>query len=105
MVVGGGVSGLSAARFYQQKNPEARILILDNHDDFGGHAKRNEFEVDGKLLIGYGGSQTIQNPNSYPQVAKELLVDLGVDIKRFDTAYDHSFYARRNMKGGCFLKS
>ena len=56
VVVGGGVSGLASARFYQQKNPGARILILDNHDDFGGHAKRNEFDVDGKLLIGYGGS-------------------------------------------------
>ena len=59
VVVGGGISGLSAAHFYRRENPSARILILDNHDDFGGHAKRNEFQVSGRTLIGYGGSQTL----------------------------------------------
>ena len=44
VVIGAGLSGLSAAYFYRQQHPDARILILDNHDDFGGHAKRNEFE-------------------------------------------------------------
>jgi spermidine dehydrogenase len=44
VVVGGGISGLSAAWFYRRAaGPTARILVLDNHDDFGGHAKRNEF--------------------------------------------------------------
>src|ERR1700752_4455964 len=48
IVVGGGISGLAAACFYRAKTgPDARILILDNHDDFGGHAKRNEFPLDG----------------------------------------------------------
>src|SRR5262245_57384101 len=41
VVVGAGISGLAAAWFYRQQEPSARILILDNHDDFGGHAKRN----------------------------------------------------------------
>ena len=42
VVVGGGISGLAAAHFYRKAaGPKARILILDNHDDFGGHAKRN----------------------------------------------------------------
>src|SRR5262249_50983003 len=46
IVVGGGISGLSAAWFYRRAaGPDVRILILDNHDDFGGHAKRNEFTV------------------------------------------------------------
>src|SRR5258708_24711923 len=34
-IVAGGISGLSAAYFYRERNPSARILILDNHDDFG----------------------------------------------------------------------
>ncbi|MDZ7644925.1 MAG: FAD/NAD(P)-binding protein [Woeseiaceae bacterium] len=58
VVVGGGLSGLAAAQMYRQRvggNP--RVLVLDNHDDFGGHAKRNEFDVDGRKLICYGGSQ------------------------------------------------
>src|SRR6478672_6419319 len=38
VVVGGGISGLSAAYFYRKRaGAKARILILDNHDDFGGH--------------------------------------------------------------------
>ena len=43
VVVGAGLSGLAAAHFYREQRPAARILLLDNHDDFGGHAKRNEF--------------------------------------------------------------
>jgi spermidine dehydrogenase len=66
IIVGGGLSGLAAAFMYrQQVGRAARILILDNHDDFGGHAKRNEFNVDGKRLIGYGGSQSIDSPADY----------------------------------------
>ena len=60
-VVGGGISGLSAAHFYQQSmGDNARILILDNHDDFGGHAKRNEFQIDDRKLISYGGTNWIE---------------------------------------------
>ncbi len=44
VVVGAGVSGLAAAFFYREQYPGARVLLLENHDDFGGHAKRNEFE-------------------------------------------------------------
>ena len=52
VVVGGGISGLAAAhRFRQKFGKNARILILDNHDDFGGHAKRNEFQVGGRMVL------------------------------------------------------
>ena len=66
VVVGGGISGLAAAWFYRRAaGADARILILDNCDDFGGHAKRNEFRpTDQRLLIGYGGSQSIQSPKT-----------------------------------------
>ena len=57
VVVGGGISGLSAAYFYQKKHgQDKKVLILDNHDDFGGHAKRNEHTINGNTRIGYGGS-------------------------------------------------
>jgi len=60
IVVGGGISGLAAAYFFrQQAGPKSRILILDNHDDFGGHAKRNEFRVGNRLLLSNGGTQSI----------------------------------------------
>ena len=97
VVVGGGISGLAAAHFYRKENPDAHILILDNHDDFGGHAKRNEFQVDGRTLIGYGGSETLQEPSGYSEVVKGLLRDLGVEVKRFDKAFDQGFFERQGL--------
>jgi spermidine dehydrogenase len=81
VIVGAGISGLAAARVYQQKmGQDARILLLDNHDDFGGHAKRNEFNHDGRLLLGIGGSVNLENPRDYSEEAKGLLQDLGIDL-------------------------
>jgi spermidine dehydrogenase len=79
VVVGAGISGLSAAYFYRQARPNARILILDNHDDFGGHAKRNEFTLGGKLHLLNGGTELIDSPRAYSPVASGLLKDLGID--------------------------
>ena len=76
VVVGGGVSGLSAAYFYRQEHPDARILILDNHDDFGGHAKRNEFQVGGRSLMTHGGSELLEGPDDYSDFARSLFDEL-----------------------------
>ena len=86
-MVGGGISGLAAAWFYRRAaGPSARILMLDNHDDFGGHAKRNEFTLDGRLLIGYGGSESMQSPEDDLQRGGQgLLRELGVEVARFET--------------------
>jgi spermidine dehydrogenase len=71
VVVGGGISGLAAAHFYRKPaGDSARILILDNHDDFGGHAKRNEFGAGGRFLLSNGGTQSIESPSRYSDVAK-----------------------------------
>ena len=86
--------------FISGKNPGARILILDNHDDFGGHAKRNEFEVNGKTLLMHGGSETMVSPAGYSDVVKGLLDDLGVDPTKFETAYDQDFYKRHRLATG-----
>jgi spermidine dehydrogenase len=79
VVVGGGISGLAAAHFYRAARPAAKILILDNHDDFGGHAKRNEFNLGGKLHLLNGGTLEIDSPRPYSSVADGLLKALGVD--------------------------
>jgi spermidine dehydrogenase len=95
VVVGGGISGLAAAYFYRQrigKNP--RILILDNHDDFGGHAKRNEFQAGGRMVLSYGGTQSIESPGKYSDVAKGLLRDIGVRVDKFEKAYDQKLYSK-----------
>jgi len=104
IVVGAGLSGLAAAHEYQRRSGgSARILILDNHDDFGGHARRNEFVVDGRLLIGYGGSQSIDGPKGYSKGAMRLLRSLGVETKKFHDWFDTDFYARRGMGHALFL--
>ena len=80
VVVGGGISGLTAAHVFRKARPDARVLVLDNHDDFGGHAKRNEFTHNGRTYIGYGGTQSIDSPAPYSQVAKDLISELGIDV-------------------------
>src|SRR5260221_319385 len=95
IIVGCGISGLAAAYFYrQQAGEKARVLILDNHDDFGGHAKRNEFTSGGNKLISYGGTQSIAGPNLYSGQAKKLFKELGIEVKRFETFNDRNFYSR-----------
>ena len=104
VVVGGGISGLSAAWFYRQRHPQARILVIENHDDFGGHAKRNEFSADGRTIIGYGGSEAFQSPNHlYSKEVNGLLKALGVEIKRFESAFDRDFYPDLKLSRGVFF--
>jgi len=104
VVVGGGISGLSAAYFYQQRlGRDSRILILDNHDDFGGHAKRNEFTVDGEQLICYGGSQSIAEPASWSPVGKKLLKDVGIHTERFYDYFDQNYFNNRKLSRGLYF--
>ena len=62
--------------------PTSACSILDNHDDFGGHAKRNEFVYEGRTYLAYGGTMSVATPYPYSYMAKQLLVDLGVDVPR-----------------------
>ena len=104
VIVGGGISGLSAAHLYKQRHgKDSRILILDNHDDFGGHAKRNEFTVDGKQLICYGGSQSIAEPSTWSPVGKKLLKDVGIHTERFYDYFDRNYFKDRKLGRGLYF--
>ncbi len=81
VVVGGGISGLAAAYYYRKQfGDDARILILENHDDFGGHAKRNEYQQGGKMRLSWGGTMNLEYP-MFSDTVNDLLSELGVDIK------------------------
>src|SRR5467141_19724 len=93
IIVGGGISGLAAAHFYRKAAGEkARVLILDNHDDFGGHAKRNEFRVGNTFRLGFGGTFSIESPAPYSSVAKGLIEELGIDVASYPKYADKNLY-------------
>jgi len=105
VVVGGGISGLAAAHFFRAAaGPRSRILILDNHDDFGGHAKRNEFhQSGGRMLLGYGGTFSIESPAPYSAVAKGLIAELGIDVASFAQVMDRKLYASYGLNPAVFF--
>jgi spermidine dehydrogenase len=104
IVVGAGISGLAAAHFYKTASPRSRILILDNHDDFGGHAKRNEFNLDGRLHLMNGGTLEIDSPRPYGPVAAGLLTTLGIDVAKLaKTAEQLKFYEHLGLQTGVFF--
>ena len=106
VVVGAGISGLAAAFLFRQRaGSGARILILDNTDDFGGHAKRNEFTAaDGRLVIGYAGSQTLQTPSFFTPAVAKLIADVGIDLGRFETWFDRTWATRHGLAESAFFR-
>ena len=104
VVVGAGISGLAAAWYFRKAaGRSARILILDNHDDFGGHARRNEFQVGGRTLIGYGGTFAIDSPAPYSATAQALITELGVDVSRWASMVERGLYTSLGMEAALFF--
>ncbi|HME38219.1 MAG TPA: NAD(P)-binding protein [Steroidobacteraceae bacterium] len=105
IVVGAGLSGLAAAHYYRaHAKPNSRILILDNHDDFGGHAKRNEFNLGGHLNLLNGGTLEIDSPRPYGPIAAGLLTTLGIDVpKLVKTTQNLEFYEHLGLQSGVFF--
>jgi spermidine dehydrogenase len=104
IVVGGGISGLAAGYFFRKfAGSNSKILVLDNHDDFGGHAKRNEFRAGQRLLLGYGGTQSLEAPHHYSKEAFSLLQELGIEVDRFYKYFDQKLYKDMGLKRATFF--
>jgi spermidine dehydrogenase len=102
VVVGGGISGLSAAHFFRKAlGQDRKVLILDNHDDFGGHAKRNEFRHNGRTYIGFGGTGNIESPFPYSYTAKALITELGIDVASYRKHVNPDVY--QGLESGVFF--
>lgn len=96
---------MAAAYFFCEKaGNSARILILENHDDFGGHAKRNEFLLGGRLQLLNGGTLLIDSPTKYSPEADGWLKKLGIDPPRFEARYtDHKLYRLLGLDSAVFF--
>ncbi|MGA7295774.1 MAG: NAD(P)-binding protein [Terriglobales bacterium] len=104
VIVGGGISGLSAAHFFRKAaGDKARILIIENHDDFGGHAKRNEFRAGNRMLLGFGGTYSIESPAPYSAVAKGLIEELGIDVPSYPKYVSKDLYRSHGLKPHIFF--
>ena len=105
VIVGAGISGLAAAYFFRERvGNSAHILILENHDDFGGHAKRNEFHMGDRLQLLNGGTLLIDSPTPYSPVADGLLKKLEVNPPEFDQKFtDHKLYRRLGLRSAVFF--
>ena len=104
IVVGGGISGLASARFFHQAaGKSARVLILENHDDFGGHAKRNEFQVGKTFMVAYGGTYSIESPALYSPFAQGVIRDLGIDVASYERHDNEKLFAAQGCKDKIFF--
>lgn len=107
IVVGGGLSGLGAAHYFHKNvGGNAKVLVLENHDDFGGHAKRNELDYRGKLLAINGGTLEIESPARYNQWAARLLKDIGVDLDAYrnENKANGELYRSLGLRGAHFFE-
>jgi spermidine dehydrogenase len=112
VVVGGGLSGLAAAYFFRKEvGPEARILVLDNCDDFGGHATRNEFRYatrnefrsGGRTLLINGGTINIEDLSAYDEPSQAMIRELGIDVGRYSEFNDEELYPSLGLRPGVFF--
>ncbi|MET8830499.1 FAD/NAD(P)-binding protein [Streptomyces sp. NPDC004610] len=107
VVVGAGLSGLAAAYLYRKHaGKNARVLILDALDDFGGHARRNEFQVGRNLLLSNGGTVNIDTPSTWTRASRDLLTkDLGVDLKALEATVKSDAYAKYSLRSATLFNA
>jgi spermidine dehydrogenase len=61
--------------------------------------------IDGRRIISYGGSESIQSPTGiWSESALALLRELGIDLGRFETAFDRDLYPRLGLSRGILFR-
>src|ERR1039458_236265 len=97
------IADSEAHYFRKAAGDKARVLILENHDDFGGHAKRNEFRAGGRTILGFGGTYSIESPAPYSAVAKTLIEELGIDVPSYHKYVSKDLYRSLGLKPRIFF--
>ena len=98
VVVGAGISGLAAAHYYQKRfGPDTKILLLENHDDFGGHARRNEFHQSGDMVLSLGGTHNLEWWK-FSETVNGFMAEHGVDYHAMREQMDFA-YGRDAING------
>lgn len=106
VVIGAGLAGLTAAWAYHRQRPKAKILVLDNNDDFGGHARRTEHTAGNRLLIGYGGSESMVSPKAkFKGGLARVLKGLDIAPERFESeqVFHRTLYPKLGLKKAVFF--
>lgn len=105
VVVGAGLAGLGAAyAFHRAKEGRAKILILDAHEEIGGHARRNEFDLPGGgTLVAHGGTYALEDPDESPPEVMAMLREVGADPERMARYRDRSVQRRLKLSTGVFF--
>lgn len=81
-IVGGGLSGLGAAFYFKKAaGAKKKCIIIENHNIFGGEANRNEFAVNGQLLIGPQASNSFVVIDDPEVPGYEIYSELGVPAR------------------------
>ena len=103
VVIGAGLAGLCSSYVYRRERSSAHILLLDNQDDFGGHARRNTFEWNGTTLIAPGGAFALESPEDSPRGAKEIMESLEIDLEVLEGYRDRDFFKRYGLSYSVFF--
>ncbi len=103
IVIGAGLAGLCSGYVYRRERSSAHILLLDNQDDFGGHARRNTFEWNGTTLIAPGGTFALESPEDSPRGAKEIMESLEIDLEVLEGYRDRDFFKRYGLSYAVFF--
>ena len=106
VVVGAGISGLTATYLFNEDAPgEPSILVVENADDFGGHARRNVLEGEGVRLVAAGGTFALEEPEHSPQEALDVFRRIGLDPDRLVGYRDAGFRKRYGLSQAVIFDS
>ena len=69
----------------------------------GGHARRNEFEHDGEVLLATGGTVRMVQPDRYPLAAREMLEDIGVELDHPTSSVQRGMFRSMGLEPAVFF--